>query len=82
MTSTLCDYDEDTQLCFIGFRKIMIFCLPFTYRYKWANVMKMLGSIKIGVYTYLTNWQLMKDKLCIGIANMSKQYEETFQGKN
>jgi hypothetical protein len=44
--------------------------------------MKMSGSIKIGVYTYMTNWQLMKDKLCIGIANMSKQYEETFQGKN
>jgi len=36
--------------------------------------MKMLGSIKIGVYTYMTNWQLMKDKLCIGIANMSKQH--------
>jgi hypothetical protein len=36
--------------------------------------MKMLGSIKIGVYTYMTNWQLMKDKLCIGIANISKQH--------
>jgi hypothetical protein len=36
--------------------------------------MKMLGSIKIGIFTYMTIWQLMKDKLCVGITNKNEQH--------